>query len=199
MRNLTELHRRALDATGKIVAAITPEQWDNRTPCDGWDAQALTNHLVAGNLWAAELAAGKSIDQVGTAFDGDVLGDDPAGAYQRSAAAAAAAFDAPGALDSPCAVSYGPVAGSVYAGHRIIDVFIHGWDLANATGQDDNLDPELVSACTQIVEPQLDALRASGAFGDSAEVPVDADGQSRLLIWLGRQPNAKAQRETSRT
>jgi uncharacterized protein (TIGR03086 family) len=197
MGNLTEQHRRALDASGKIVAAITPEQWGNRTPCDGWDARALTNHLVAGNLWAAELAAGKTIDQVGTAFDGDVLGDDPASAYQRSAAAAAAAFDAPGALESPCAVSYGPVAGSVYAGHRIIDVFIHGWDLAKATSQADNLDPELVSSCTQIVELQLAALRASGAFGDSAEVPADADGQTLLLIWLGSQPDAKAQKETS--
>ena len=33
-------------------------------------------------------------------------------------------------------MSYGPVPGSVYAGHRFIDVLIHGWDLAKATGQD---------------------------------------------------------------
>ena len=74
-------------------------------------------------------------------LDGDLLGDDPAAAYAASAAAAAAVFRRPGALDAPCAVSYGPVPGSVYAGHRFLDVLVHGWDLAVATGQDYALDP----------------------------------------------------------
>ena len=62
-----------------------------------------------------------------------MLGADPLGAYDASAAVAAATFEASGALEAPCAVSYGPVPGSVYAGHRFIDVLIHGWDLAVAT------------------------------------------------------------------
>src|ERR1700730_7856979 len=61
---------------------------------------------------------------------------DPAAPYAVSAKAASDVFHRPGALDAPCAVSYGPVPGSVYAGHRLIDVLIHGWDLAIATGQD---------------------------------------------------------------
>ena len=149
MENLTSVHRRALDATGQIIAGIHSDDWSAPTPCEGWDARALTNHVVAGNLWAAELAAGRTIEQVGVRLDGDVLGDDPAGAYQRSASAAARVFDAPGALDVPCAVSYGPVPGSVYIGHRIIDVLIHGWDLAAATHQDTTLDPDLVPACAR--------------------------------------------------
>jgi uncharacterized protein (TIGR03086 family) len=188
MESLTSAHRRALDSTGRVVAGIRPDQWTAATPCEGWDVRALANHVVAGNLWAAELASGKKVDDVGTALDGDVLGDDPAGAYERSAAAAAAAFEAPGALEAPCAVSYGPVPGSVYAGHRIVDVAVHGWDLAVATGQDSALDPELVSACEEIVGPQLEALQASGMFGESQETPAGADGQTRLLVSLGRRP-----------
>jgi uncharacterized protein (TIGR03086 family) len=76
-----------------------------------------------------------------------VLGGDPLSAYDASAQVAAAAFEAPAALDAPCAVSYGPVPGSVYAGHRFIDVLIHAWDLAVATGQDTTLDIDLVEAC----------------------------------------------------
>ncbi len=186
MENLTDLHRRALDATGHVVAGVTPDQETAPTVCEGWDVRTLINHMVSGNLWAAELAAGKTIDQVGTTLDGDLLGDDAETAYRQSAEAAAAAFEAPGALDAPCAVSYGPVPGSVYVGHRIIDVLIHGWDLAVATGQDTHLDPDLVAACTQIVEPQLDGLHASGAFGDAIEVPARGDAQARLLSMLGR-------------
>jgi uncharacterized protein (TIGR03086 family) len=189
METVNSLHRQALEQTGTIIASIKPDQWSQPTPCEGWDVRALTNHVVAGNLWAAELASGKTIEQVGDHIDGDVLGADPAGAYSRSAAVAAAAFDAPGALSSACAVSYGPVPGEVYAGHRFIDVLIHGWDLAVATGQNSELDAQLVTACAQIVEPQADALRASGAFGSTAEpAPPGTDEQTSLLMTLGRQP-----------
>jgi uncharacterized protein (TIGR03086 family) len=87
-------------------------------------------------------------------------------------------------------VSYGPVPGEIYAGHRYIDVLIHGWDLAVATGQDSTLDPVLVETCWEIVRPQQDLLRGSGAFGTEVEVPDDADSQTRLLAVLGRRASA---------
>lgn len=187
MPDIAELHRRALAATGKVLTGIGHRQWAAPTPCAGWDVRALVNHLVSGNLWAAELARGKAIADVGDRLDGDLLGADPRRAYDTSAAAAAAAFAAPGALEAPCAVSYGPVAGSVYAGHRFLDVLIHGWDLAIASGQDTTLDPALVDACHDIVAPQADLLRASGAFGEKIDPPDASDAQTRLLAALGRR------------
>jgi uncharacterized protein (TIGR03086 family) len=184
--DITKNHREALTATRKIVAGIGADQWNAPTPCAEWDVRGLVNHLVAGNWWAFELASGATIDEVGTRLDGDVLGDDPLDGYDRSAEAAAAAFEAPGALDAPCAVSYGPVPGALYAGHRFIDVLIHGWDLAVATKQDSTLDPSLVEACWEEVEPQAELLRASGVFGNGVAVPDGADPQTRLLGALGR-------------
>jgi hypothetical protein len=164
MTDIAELHARALDATGRIVDGVAADRWHAATPCADWDARGLVNHLVAGNLWAAE----------------------PAAAYAASASAAAAVFRRPGALDAPCAVSYGPVPGSVYAGHRFLDVLVHGWDLAVATGQDYALDPELMQACQQIIEPQLDAFRSAGALAPQVAVPADASAQTRFLAMLGR-------------
>jgi len=187
MAEIAELHAQALDQTGRVVAGIKPGQWQADTPCDGWDVHALLNHLVAGNLWAAQLGAGATIEDVGDRLDGDVLGGDPAAAYAASAAAAAATFRRPGALEAPCAVSYGPVPGSVYAGHRLLDVFVHGWDLAVATGQDADLDPGLVQACREVIEPQVAAFRAAGVFGDEQPVPPGATDQQRFLAMLGRQ------------
>jgi len=186
MTDIAELHAKALDATGMIVAGIPADRWHADTPCDGWDVRALVNHVVSGNLWAAELAAGRTIQDVGDRLDGDVLGPDPVGSYAASAKAAAAAFRAPGALDAPCAVSYGPVPGSVYAGHRFIDVFIHGWDLAVATGQDAVLDADLMRSCRQVLEPQLELFRGAGAFAGPLPVPPGATGQTRFLATLGR-------------
>jgi len=186
MTDIAELHARALDATGRIVAGVPSDRWHANTPCDGWDVRALVNHIVAGNLWAAELGAGGTIEGVGDRLDGDVLGPDPVGSYATSAKAAAAVFRAPGALDAPCAVSYGPVPGSVYAGHRFIDVFIHGWDLAAATGQDTALDAGLLQACREVAEPQLEAFRGAGALAGSLPVPPGASDQTRFLAMLGR-------------
>ena len=186
MSDIAELHARALDATGRVVGGIPADRWHEATPCPEWDTRALVNHLVSGNWWAAELAAGGTIEGVGSRLDGDVLGSDPAAAYADSAAAAVAVFGRPGALDAPCAVSYGPVPGSVYAGHRFIDVLVHGWDLAVATGQDASLDADLMDACRQVIEPQADAFRGAGALGPEVEVAADASAQARFLALLGR-------------
>ena len=186
MVTVADWHARALAATGRIVAGIPADRWQARTPCPEWDVRGLVSHLVSGNLWAAELGAGGTIEQVGDRLDGDVLGADPAAAYAASASAASDVFRRPGALAAPCAVSYGPVPGRVYAGHRLIDVLIHGWDLATASGQDPTLDDELVEACRQVAEPQVGQLRASGAFAGGQPVPPDASAQARLLAMLGR-------------
>jgi len=186
MTGIAELHARALEATSRIVRSVAADRWHATTPCPGWDARALVNHLVSGNLWAAELAAGGTIESVGSRLDGDVLGPDPAGSYDASAKAAAEAFRRLGVLDAPCAVSYGPVPGSVYAGHRFFDVFIHGWDLATATGQDATLDAGLMQACRAVIEPQLEAFRGAGALAGPLPVPPGAGAQARFLAMLGR-------------
>ena len=187
MTTVADWHTLALVATGRLVAAVPADRWHGPTPCAGWDVRELVSHLVSGNLWAAELGAGGTIDEVGERLDGDLLGDDPASAYAASARAASEVFHRPRALSAPCAVSYGPVPGSVYAGHRFIDVMIHGWDLATSTGQDPRLDDDLAEACRRVAEPQIDMLRASGAFGESVQVAADASAQARLLAMFGRR------------
>jgi uncharacterized protein (TIGR03086 family) len=185
--DLPKVHEQALEHTRKYVAGVQEGQWHDPTPDEEWDVRALVNHIVSGNFWVMPLVEGKTIEEVGNRYDGDLLGDDPAAAYQQSAKEAAAAFNGPGAMQTACAVSYGPVPGEIYAGHRFVDVLIHGWDLAKATGQDTTLPADLVEACFEVVEPQKDLLSASGMFGGDVKVPDGADRQTQLLAELGRQ------------
>ena len=185
--DLPELHDQALAATRRYVAGVGANQWEGPSPCEGWDVRELVNHIVSGNFWAGELARGKTIEDVGDRLDGDILGDDPTAAYDESARAASEAFHAPGAMEAPCAVSYGPVPGEVYLGHRFIDVVVHGWDVAKGTGQDTTLDPELVQASRAAIEPDLEAFRGAGALGAPLAVADDADPQTRFLAQLGRE------------
>ena len=48
------------------------------------------------------------------------------------------------------------------------------------------LPDDLVDACLEVVEPQLDMLEGSGAYGSDHHVPEGATPQMRLLALLGR-------------
>lgn len=69
------------------------------------------------------------------------------------------------------------------------DVFMHSWDLARATGQDDSLDPETCAAMLAGMEPMEDVIRTSGHYGPRVAVPTDASAQDRLIAFIGRDPN----------
>jgi hypothetical protein len=72
----------------------------------------------------------------------------------------------------------------------LADVVVHTWDLARAAGLDDRLDPELVhelaSGMLGLPAEVEDAMRSSGQYGARVDVPVDADEQTQLLAFVGR-------------
>jgi uncharacterized protein (TIGR03086 family) len=187
MDDLRALHRRAADEFGRRVEKIEPDQWSGPTPCDDWDVRTLVNHLVYENRWVPDLMAGKTVAEVGDRFDGDLLGDDPKGAWRDSVAQAVAVFAAEGALDRTVHLSFGDVPGGEYASELTSDLTVHAWDLAVAIGDDASLDPALVSFTFRLWRGREQLLRNSGLFADPVEVAADADEQTRLLALLGRR------------
>ena len=69
------------------------------------------------------------------------------------------------------------------------DVFLHTWDLARATGQDDRMDPELCAGLVEGMVGMEELMRSSGQYGPRVPVPDDADPQTRLLGFIGRDPS----------
>lgn len=62
------------------------------------------------------------------------------------------------------------------------------WDLARATGQDDRLDAGFCAALLAGMTPLDEILRSSGQYGPRVATPDDADAQTRLLGFIGRDP-----------
>ena len=76
---------------------------------------------------------------------------------------------------------------------KTVDVycnFMGAMDLARATGQDDTLDPARCAAMLAGMEPIEDAMRGSGQYGPRVPVPDEADVQTRLIAFIGRDPYA---------
>ena len=184
--DIVDLHRRACEGFGVHVRAVRDDQWDRPTPCADWDVRALVNHLVYEDRWTPPLVAGQTIADVGDRFDGDLLGDDPAAAYDEAAGEAVAAFHQPGVTERTVHLSFGETPADEYAWQLFADHLVHGWDLARAIGADDHLDPELVDACATWFATNEEFYRRGGAIGPRPSLPDDADPQTRLLAAFGR-------------
>lgn len=186
--DVRELHDRALDFFGERVAGVGEDAWKAPTPCGDWDVRALVNHNVSENWWASQLLMGKTIEEVGDRFEGDLLRDEPVEAYAASAEAVRRTLARLEDLDLSVHVSYGPVPAWTYLEHRYIDLSVHAWDLAVATGQDAKLPHELAQSAYETMAAQRGQVQASEVFGPEVEVPEDADAQAKLLGLLGRDP-----------
>ena len=70
-----------------------------------------------------------------------------------------------------------------------LDQFIHGWDLAKATGQDTTLAPELVDfAFSMLKSGFADMGRGAGFIGPEIALPDGASQQDQMMAYMGRQP-----------
>ncbi|HEX6337250.1 MAG TPA: TIGR03086 family metal-binding protein [Jiangellaceae bacterium] len=180
------LYVRAADVFDAHVHEVRPDQWGNATPCTEWNVRQLVNHVTVEDLWVPPLLAGRTIADVGTAYDGDQLGDDPADAWSRALAAARRAVLEPGAADRTVHLSYGDERAGEYLLQLFADHLIHGWDLARAIGEDTELPADLVDECSAYFARMEETYRDIGAIAARVDVPAGADAQTRLLAAFGR-------------
>ena len=158
--------------------------WDAPSPVADWTARDVVRHLtewLPGFLASGaglELPRGPSVDQ------------NPVAAWQVHCHAVQAVLDDPETARRELA---NPHIGSLPVENAIdqfytADVFMHTWDLARATGQDDRLDPDFCAQLLGQMEQMEQIIRSSGQFGARVEVPDSADTQARLLGFIGRDP-----------
>jgi uncharacterized protein (TIGR03086 family) len=184
----TALLKDAMDGFGQRLGQVG-DRWSAPTPCADWDVRTLVNHVVGEVLWVPPLLAGKTVEEVGDRFDGDVLGEDPHARWAEAVRDALAAAGEPGVQDRTVHLSFGEFPGSEYLGQITSDLTIHSWDLARALGADDHLKGELFEFVDTFLGPQLAAWRSAGAFGPVAPVASDASAQDRFLAATGRSPD----------
>ncbi|MET0741077.1 MAG: TIGR03086 family metal-binding protein [Candidatus Nanopelagicales bacterium] len=172
------------DQLSARIEAVPADAWDNPSPCEGWVARDVVRHLAD---WMPALYLGS----IGLPLPGGPSADiDPAGTWAAADKAIQGVLDDPELsqrmTDSP--------AGQMTVEQLIeftglMDLLIHAWDLARATGQDETLDPDEVHVFAAGIQPEMsEVMVASGHYKPSVHLPADADEQSRLLAFTGRQP-----------
>ena len=182
----------AVASTAEIIKGTAPDQAGLPTPCSEWDVRALLSHVI-GTLWLTEaLFTGQAPRYPmapGGLPDTDPGGDDPVAAYAEASAAALAAAGTGDALSRTHVTPLGEMPGPLLAGFTILDIAVHGWDLARATGQPADLDGRLAAHVLAFAEQTLATPEMRGPrIGPARPVPDDAPVTQRLAAFLGRQP-----------
>lgn len=185
---LDRLLERTTEATGRVIAGVRPEQYDDPTPCAGWKVRDILNHVIGGNHFFAGIAAGEPLP---TGDTPDLVGDDPATAYAQGAKVALEAWRQPGVTERTLTMPFGDMPGAMAMGLHFVDHTVHGWDIAKATGRLDVLDPELAETAYQLVKGSIPEQFRGGdgaPFGPEVPCADDAPAYERLVAYLGRQP-----------
>lgn len=172
---------------GRRVAAVT--DWDAATPDSEWTTRDLVQHVVDEQRWIPKLLTG--CDYAQAEADLEEIGDDLAAEWAKFATAATEAWRNTPA-DVPVHLSTDVVPAGEYLTEQTSDITIHTWDLARATGSDEDLPDELVRAVWEYFEPQIEDLAATGLYAAPVEVGEDAPLQVRLLAVTGRDARVSA-------
>jgi len=167
--------QQAASAWDQRWQAIQAEQWQTQSTCDEWNVQQLCEHTIQTQ---ATFAAGMVGAQVA-----------PDAAWPEVHAAIVDRLQDPSCLDGTTEMpGMGEVPKAMMFGIASTDMLLHSWDLARSIGADEELPTEAVQACYMGLQKMPEPMRmADGRFKASVECAEDADMQTQMLSFAGRQ------------
>ena len=159
------------------------------TPCAEYDVKALVNHLFQVIVQFQRLAA-KEASDFGQAPEGITESPEWRERLMDEADRLVAAWSTSGAEEGTTGAMNMParLVGSM----ALLDLTVHVWDLARATGQDyPGADDAVVAELSGAVDELAPTARTMGVFGEPVPEAEGASPFERLLARTGRDPYGK--------
>jgi uncharacterized protein (TIGR03086 family) len=173
---LLDMYRQAGEWTAEKVAGAG--DLDAPTPCDEWSTRTLLDHMLDTQRYFLSAARGESASPPGPNPPA-LLTDDPPGDFRQVQADVLDAFGQEGVVEKT-----GPALGIAFA-----DLLLHGWDVAQASGQDATMPEGLPQAAYDAIHGRFTEDQRKGVFKPEIAVGDDASPQQRLLAYTGRNPS----------
>jgi uncharacterized protein (TIGR03086 family) len=169
------------DGFSRRVRGAAQASWSRPSPCTDWSAADVVDHVVGVHRMILASLTGDAPAQL-------EAGEDRREAWAKATDQVRVALSDP--EQATRTVSGGPFGEQPFESlvGRLLcaDTLIHTWDLARATGQDEQLDATAVEAALGFLGPIDEAIRRPGGFAAKIEPAPDADPQTHLLNFAGR-------------
>ena len=164
-----------------VLRNLTVEDQPKQTPCTDFTCHDLAAHLFDGITGLGSMA-GVTVTNPGTGS-----------LEHRVATMAAQAIEGwrsrglDGTVPSPAG---GEMPAAMAAGILSVEFLLHGWDFAQASGQEVVVSDEVVDYVRAIAEKLVPGSRERGAFAEEQTPAADASPLERLAAYAGRTPLA---------
>jgi len=165
--------------------AVTPDDLDLPTPCDGWTVRSLLDHAASGPRFFAAIAHGDLSSVAAVDIDTDGVWKD---AVTDDLARLVEAWRHPTAWDGETTVGELTLANAQWARVGYDELVLHGWDLAATIGQTYEPGTEELDVIEPFIEEAAAGPAVEGLWGPSLEVEPAASRFERLLALSGRDP-----------
>ncbi|HJD83497.1 TIGR03086 family metal-binding protein [Kitasatospora aureofaciens] len=186
------LARAAAVATAVAAAVPAGARLDAPTPCGEFDTRALINHWVLYTSHGLEHRAHRTELPEALSSRDFTADADWRAAYAAQLERAVAAWGEPAAWEGDVDLGGSPVPAVGIARMLILELVLHGWDVARAVGTEIEVDDELALLVEEIVEENAELYRQYAGFAETVSVPADASAWERALAASGRDPRWKA-------
>jgi uncharacterized protein (TIGR03086 family) len=181
MESTADRYRRLAAAFAGTVGGVPDDAWGNPTPCGDWTARDLVRHVVDSQSLFLGLVGKPPVE-------GPSVDDDPAAAWAAASSVIQADLEDPVAAATEFDGFFGRTSFSGAVERFLcLDLVVHRWDLAHATGLDTAIPDTDVRFVSEGSAQFGDAMRGPGAFGEPVDPPEGADDQARMLAFLGRR------------
>ena len=164
---------RALDQTAEVLAAVPADRLLGATPCTEWSVARLVAHVVADPRNFLTMAGGGQPDWSAK----PPLPDDWTAEFRSGADDLLRMWRESGESASAQAVDW-----------QTAEFAVHTWDLARATGQPVDLDPQIAQRGLDFMSGALTPDNRGAAFAPAVTLPEDAPVPDRLAAFAGRDP-----------
>lgn len=173
----------AAPPTVAVVRGIADDQLDLPTPCREYAVRDLLNHLFEVVVNFQALAVKRGVEW---ADKPDHLTDGWRDRFEAETRRLVDAWSDPSTLEG---VSPGMgMPQTTVGGMALLDLTVHGWDLAVATGQPYRPAPEAMAALHELVGQLGPQARRMGVFAEPVPADADLPELHRLLCDTGRDP-----------
>jgi len=175
------------DSIARAMDRATPAQLAAPSPCVGWSARDVLNHMIGGADLFAACARGEQQPFPDWSEMPDWVGNDPAASYSRAVTGLLTAFSGPGVLEGTVPMPWGDTPAGFALNLIMADHATHAWDLTRATGI--TIEIQAAAADTALATTQASVspeFRAAGLYAAEQPAPEGASTLDRLAAFSGR-------------